>query len=113
MVKIKRSTKPSEAYAPLSYDYRNNASDNSIPQKKDLSTDSEKKYALKKKKGAESGEAAFDEYFAKAEIAAYERETRQAQNTAKAYKEGNKILNRKLEESRAETERYLYENRQY
>ena len=78
-----------------------------------MSTGSEKKYALKKKKGAESGEAAFDEYFAKAELAAYEREAKQAQNTAEAFKEGNKILTRKLEESREETERYLYENRQY
>ena len=67
------------------------------------------RYALKKKKGAESGEAKFDEFFAKAEIKAYEKETRQAQNTAEAFKEGNKILNRKLEESRAETERYKAE----
>ena len=43
----------------------------------------------------------------------YEKETKQAQNTTEAFKEGNKVLNKKLEESRAETERYLYENRQY
>ena len=34
-----------------------------------------------------------------------------AQNTAEAFKEGNRVLNKKLEESRAETERYKAKGR--
>lgn len=85
------------------------ASTNSVPQKQDLSTPSEKKYDLKKKNA--EGKEEVSESFKNAVARMYEKETKQAQNTAEAYKEGNKILNRKLEESRAETERYLYENR--
>ena len=53
-------------------------SKNSIPQKTDLSTDSEKKYALKKKKGAESGGS--DVYFENATLRMQVRDLEQSYN---------------------------------
>ena len=69
-----------------------------------MSTDSEKKYALKKKKA--EGQEEVSESFKNAVARMYEKDAKQAQNTAEAFKEGNKVLNKKLEESRAETEKY-------
>lgn len=68
-----------------------------------------KKYDLKKKNA--EGKEEVSESFKNAVARMYEKETRQAQNTAEAFKEGNKVLNKKLEESRAETERYKAKGR--
>ena len=82
---------------------------NSIPQKQDLSTPAAKKYDLKKKKA--EGEEEVSESFKNAVARMYEKDAKQAQNTAEAFKEGNRVLNKKLEESRAETERYKAKGR--
>ena len=59
------------------------------------------RYDLKKKNA--EGKEEVSESFKNAVARMYEKETKQAQNTAEAFKEGNKVLNKKLEESRAET----------
>ena len=101
-------------------EYRRNESldNDSIPQNSDLSIGSEKKVdgkrdlaprkkkaqAVDKSKLNENGEVK-DEFFTEAVGRMYQEETRRAQNTAEAYKEGNKILNKKLE-----TQKKLHED---